>query len=153
MAFSFGGSAEKPRERLQHGCSQTLRVSEEEGEEGMELEVVVRQLMERSFAASVREDTWSFADHALVETLVALMLARIQPLPVEFYSEASLRGSTTNKRGCLVSHGRGTPSDSIRGKVRGRGEATSPTRRQKKKGETRGETLTVRDNTPSLLLS
>jgi hypothetical protein len=90
MAFSFGGSAEKPRERLQHGCSQTLRVSEEEGEEGMELEVVVRQLMERSFAASVREDTWSFADHALVETLVALMLARIQLRPVEFYSEASL---------------------------------------------------------------
>ena len=42
----------------------------------MELEAVVRQLMERSFAASVREDTCSFADHALVETLVALLLSR-----------------------------------------------------------------------------
>ena len=91
MAFSFGGPAEKHRERLQHGCSQTLRVSKEEGEEGMELEVVVRQLMERSFEASVREDVWSFADHALVETLVALMLARIQPLQVELCSEASLQ--------------------------------------------------------------
>jgi hypothetical protein len=91
MAFSFGGPAEKHRERLQQGCSQTLRVSKEEGEEGMELEVVVRQLMERSFEASVREDAWSFADHALVETLVALMLARIQPLQVELCSEASLQ--------------------------------------------------------------
>ena len=91
MAFSFGGPAEKHRERLQQGCSQTLRVSKEEGEEGMELEVVVRQLMERSFEASVREDAWSFADHALVETLVALMLARIQPLHVELCAEASLQ--------------------------------------------------------------
>jgi hypothetical protein len=91
MAFSFGGPAEKQKERLQQGCSQTLRVSKEEGEEGMELEAVVRQLMERSFAASVREDVWSFADHALVETLVALMLSRIQLRPVEFYSEASLQ--------------------------------------------------------------
>ena len=91
MAFSFGRPAEKHRERLQQGCSPTLRVSTEEGEEGMELEAVVRQLMERSFAASVREDVWSFADHALVETLVALMLARIQLRPVEFYSEASLQ--------------------------------------------------------------
>ena len=90
MAFSFGGAAEKQKGRLQQGCSPTLRVSKEEGEEGMELEAVVRQLMERSFAASVREDVWSFADHALVETLVALMLARIQPPPVELYSEASL---------------------------------------------------------------
>ena len=57
----------------------------------MELEAVVRQLMERSFAASVREDVWSFADHALVETLVALMLARIQRRPMELYSEASLQ--------------------------------------------------------------
>jgi hypothetical protein len=89
MAFSLGRPAEKHRERLPHGCSPTLGVSTEE-EEGMELEAVVRQLMERSFAASVREDVWSFADHALVETLVALMLARIQLRPVEFYSEASL---------------------------------------------------------------
>ena len=57
----------------------------------MELNAVVRQLMERSFAASVREDAWSFADHALVETLVTLMLARIQPLQVELCSEASLQ--------------------------------------------------------------
>ena len=57
----------------------------------MELEAVVRQLMERSFAASVREDAWSFADHALVETLVALMLARSQLRPVERYSDASLQ--------------------------------------------------------------
>ena len=91
MAFSFGGPAEKYRERLQQGCSQTLRVSKEEGEEGMELDVVVRQLMERSFEASVREDAWSFADHALVETLVALMLSRIQPLQAELCSEASLQ--------------------------------------------------------------
>ena len=91
VAFSFGGQQEKHRERLQHGCSQTLRVSKEEGEEYMELEAVVRQLMERSFEASVREDVWSFADHALVETLVALMLSRIQLLPVERYSEASLQ--------------------------------------------------------------
>ena len=89
MAFSFGGPAEKQNERLQHGCSQTLRVSKEEGEEGMELEAVVRQLMERSFAASVREEAWSFADHALVETLVALLLARLQPLQGELCSEAS----------------------------------------------------------------
>ena len=90
-AFSFGGPAEKQKERLPQGGSQTLRVSQEEGGEGMELEVVVRQLMERSFEASVREDVWSFADHALVETLVALMLARIQLRPVERYSEAGLQ--------------------------------------------------------------
>jgi len=57
----------------------------------MELEAVVRQLMERSFEASVREDVWSFADHALVETLVALMLSRSQPLQAELYSEANLQ--------------------------------------------------------------
>ena len=56
----------------------------------MELEAVVRQLMERSFEASVREDTWSFADHSLVETLVALMLSRIQHLQAELCAEASL---------------------------------------------------------------
>ena len=87
----MGDRQEKHRERLPHGCSPTLRVSKEEGEEGMELEAVVRQLMERSFEASVREDVWSFADHALVETLVALMLSRIQLRPVERYSEASLQ--------------------------------------------------------------
>jgi len=57
----------------------------------MELEAVVRQLMERSFEASVREDAWSFADHALVETLVALMLSRIQPRQAELGAEASLQ--------------------------------------------------------------
>jgi hypothetical protein len=57
----------------------------------MELEAVVRQLMERSFEASVREDVWSFTDHALVETLVTLMLSRSQPLQTELYSEASLQ--------------------------------------------------------------
>jgi hypothetical protein len=57
----------------------------------MELEAVVRQLMERSFEASVREDVWSFADHALVETLVALMLSGGQPLPVELGAEVNLR--------------------------------------------------------------
>ena len=57
----------------------------------MELEAVVRQLMERSFAASVREEVWSFADHALVETLVALMLARLKPLQVELCADASLQ--------------------------------------------------------------
>jgi hypothetical protein len=57
----------------------------------MELAAVVRQVMERSFAASVREDTWSFADHALVETLVALMLARIHVLQGERGSQASLQ--------------------------------------------------------------
>jgi hypothetical protein len=57
----------------------------------MELEAVVRQLMERSFEASVREDVWSFADHALVETLVALMLSRIRPLQAELCSEANLQ--------------------------------------------------------------
>ena len=87
----MGDRQEKHRERLQYECSPTLRVSKEEGEEGMELEVVVRQLMERSFEASVREDAWSFADHALVETLVALMLARIQLRQVERYSEARLQ--------------------------------------------------------------
>jgi hypothetical protein len=65
--------------------------SQKEGEKRMELEAVVRQLMERSFEASVREAVWSFADHALVETLVALMLSRIQPLPVEPCAEASLQ--------------------------------------------------------------
>jgi hypothetical protein len=43
----------------------------------MELAVVVRQLMERSLAAAVREETWSFADHALVETLVTVVLSRL----------------------------------------------------------------------------
>ena len=57
----------------------------------MELEAMVRQLMERSFAASVREDTWSFADHSLVETLVALMLARIHVLQGELGSQATLQ--------------------------------------------------------------
>ena len=57
----------------------------------MELEAVVRQLMERSFEASVREEAWSFADHALVETLVALMLSRIQPRQGELCAEASLQ--------------------------------------------------------------
>jgi hypothetical protein len=57
----------------------------------MELEAVVRQLMERSFEASVREDAWSFVDHALVETLVALMLSGIQPRQVELCAEASLQ--------------------------------------------------------------
>ena len=87
----MGDRQEKHRERLQHGCSPTLRVSKEEGEEGMELEVVVRQLMERSFAASVREDVWSFADHALVETLVALMLSRIRLREAGLCAEASLQ--------------------------------------------------------------
>jgi hypothetical protein len=57
----------------------------------VELAAVVRQVMERSFAASVREDTWSFADHALVETLVALMLSRIHVLQGELGSQASLQ--------------------------------------------------------------
>jgi hypothetical protein len=68
-----------------------VHVSKKEGEEGMELEVVVRQLMERSFEASVREDVWSFADHALVETLVALMLSRSQSLQAKLYSETNLQ--------------------------------------------------------------
>ena len=54
----------------------------------MELEAVVRQLMERSFEASVREEVWSFADHALVETLVALILSRLRPLPVGLGADA-----------------------------------------------------------------
>jgi hypothetical protein len=57
----------------------------------MELEAVVRQLMERSLEASVREDVWSFADHALVETLVALLLSRIHPLRAELCSHAGLQ--------------------------------------------------------------
>jgi hypothetical protein len=57
----------------------------------MELAAVVRQVMERSFEASVREDTWSFADHALVETLVALMLSRIHCLQGELGPQASLQ--------------------------------------------------------------
>jgi hypothetical protein len=56
----------------------------------MEFEAVVRQLMERSFEASVREDTWSFADHALVETLIALVLSRPQPQPAELHFQDSL---------------------------------------------------------------
>jgi len=56
----------------------------------MELEVVVRQLMERSFEASVRGDVWSFADHALVETLVALVLSRPQPQQAELHFPVSL---------------------------------------------------------------
>jgi hypothetical protein len=57
----------------------------------MELKAVVRQLMEQSLAASVREDTWSFADHALVETLVALLLSHIHVLQGELGSQASLQ--------------------------------------------------------------
>jgi hypothetical protein len=56
----------------------------------MELEVVVRQLMERSFEASVRGDVWSFADHALVETLVALVLSRAQSQQAEIRLPHSL---------------------------------------------------------------
>jgi len=56
----------------------------------MEFEAVVRQLMERSFEASVREDTWTFADHALVETLIALALARPQSQQAEFHVHGSL---------------------------------------------------------------
>jgi hypothetical protein len=63
----------------------------EVGEEPMELEAVVRQLMERSFEASVRGDTWSFTDHALVEALVALVLARPQPQLAEFQFADGLR--------------------------------------------------------------
>jgi hypothetical protein len=55
----------------------------------MELEAVARQLMERSFEASVRADAWSFADHALVETLIALVLSRPQPQQREARSPAS----------------------------------------------------------------
>ena len=50
----------------------------------MELEAIVRQLMERSFEASVRGDIWSFADHALVETLVALVFSRPQRADCHF---------------------------------------------------------------------
>jgi hypothetical protein len=57
----------------------------------MELEAVVQQLMERSFEASVREDTWSFADHSLVETLVALMLSRLHYLQGEHGSHPNLQ--------------------------------------------------------------
>jgi hypothetical protein len=57
----------------------------------MELEAVVQQLMERSFEASVREDTWSFADHSLVETLVALLLSRIHCLQGTLDPQASLQ--------------------------------------------------------------
>jgi hypothetical protein len=46
--------------------------------------------MERSFEASVREDTWTFADHALVETLIALALARPQSQQAEFHVHGSL---------------------------------------------------------------
>jgi len=56
----------------------------------MEFEAVVRQLMERSFEASVRGDTWSFADHALVETLIALALSRPQSRQAEFHVRDSL---------------------------------------------------------------
>ena len=56
----------------------------------MEFEAVVRQLMERSFEASVRGDTWSFADHALVETLIALALARPQSPQAAFHFQDSL---------------------------------------------------------------
>ena len=56
----------------------------------MELTAVVRQVMERSFEASVREDTWSFTDHSLVETLVALLLSRIRCLEEERGSPAGL---------------------------------------------------------------
>jgi hypothetical protein len=58
----------------------------------MELEAVVRQLMERSFEASVREEAWSFADHALVETLVALLLSRLRPRQVELCADSSQQG-------------------------------------------------------------
>jgi hypothetical protein len=57
----------------------------------MELEAVVRQLMERSFEASVKEEAWSFADHALVETLVALLLSRIRPREAGLCAEVSLQ--------------------------------------------------------------
>jgi hypothetical protein len=63
----------------------------------MELEAVVRQLMERSFEASVREEVWSFADHALVETLVALLLARIRLREAGLSAEAVWSGSIPNK--------------------------------------------------------
>jgi hypothetical protein len=86
--LNIGGAA---RGASPAGCIWTLRVSKVEGEIGMELEAVVRQVMERSFEASVREDTWSFADHALVETLIALMFSRLQRLRAEQCSEASLQ--------------------------------------------------------------
>ena len=56
----------------------------------MEFEAVVRRLMERSFEASVRGDTWSFADHALVETLIALALSKLQFQQAEFHFQDSL---------------------------------------------------------------
>jgi hypothetical protein len=56
----------------------------------MKFEAVVRRLMERSFEASVRGDTWSFTDHALVETLVALALSRPQSQQAEFHVQDSL---------------------------------------------------------------
>ena len=56
----------------------------------MEFEAVVRRLMERSFEASVRGDTWSFADHALVETLIALALSKPQTQQAEFHFQDSL---------------------------------------------------------------
>lgn len=56
----------------------------------MEFEAVVRRLMERSFEASVRGDTWSFADHALVETLIALALSKPQSQQAEFHFQDSL---------------------------------------------------------------
>ena len=56
----------------------------------MEFEAVVRQLMERSFEASVRGDTWTFANHALVETLIALALGRPQSQHAEFHFPDSL---------------------------------------------------------------
>ena len=57
----------------------------------MELEAVARQLMERSFEASVRADAWSFVDHALVETLIALVLSSPQPQQAELHFQVSLR--------------------------------------------------------------
>ncbi len=56
----------------------------------MELAVVVRQLMERSLEAAVREETWSFAYHALVETLATVVLLRILCQQEELGSSARL---------------------------------------------------------------
>ncbi len=67
----------------------------------MELAAVVRQLMERSLEASVRAETRSFADHALVETLVALLLARSQFLQGECDAHANLPQTQCDDAQCL----------------------------------------------------
>jgi hypothetical protein len=70
--------------------SQLRLADQQTGVIPMELTAVGRQVRERSVEASVRADTWSFADHALVETLVALLLARSQFLQGERGAQGSL---------------------------------------------------------------